>query len=65
MMIGLHGNLKKIINIIEEGSDKIGLYEEPVGSKLNYEFGKIVQDVAALLASKKLQFLEESSLLFN
>lgn len=53
------------MRIIEEGSEKIGLYEDAVGSKLSYEFEKIVQDVATLLNSRKVQFLAESACMLN
>ena len=57
--------MRKSLQIIEDGEEKIEFGEESVESRLDSQLGQMATLARDLAKSKKLQFLTESKLAFN
>lgn len=65
IMISLHGKMKKALDIIDDGSDKIGLYEDSTTGIISEEFKQIVKVTSDLINSRRVQFFTESNMIYN
>jgi len=63
LMIALHGKIRKALEIIDDGSDKIGLYEDSIIGFISEEFKQITKVTSDLINSKKIQFFAESNII--
>ena len=65
LMLALHGKISKLMNIIKEGTDKIGLEDVMIGTKLSTEFELIMKDFLHLVNSRKTQFIFEANEIYK